>query len=237
MRKFLAYGVHLFTASGILAAFMAILAIQSHDFKAAMLWLFVAFAIDGLDGLAARAVRVSEVLPDWDGKNIDFVIDFATYAIIPAYFMHEAVFPDGSLIFPAEYKLYVCFAVLLTSAMYYGKSGMVSNDNYFVGFPVLWNFVVFYQFFVLHLSEWANLWITLFLCALHFVPIKVPYPSQSKGNKWLDMTVVCAAVAICGMALYNYPSHNPIWAIASLVPLAYWVAQTVYVTYFSRAGS
>ena len=48
--KALAWSVHIFTASGLLAGFMAILAINASDWRGAMFWLLVALVIDGIDG-------------------------------------------------------------------------------------------------------------------------------------------------------------------------------------------
>jgi len=55
-----AWGVHLFTSTGILAAFMAIIAIDKGNLSSAFLWLFVCFVIDGLDGSLARKFKVTE---------------------------------------------------------------------------------------------------------------------------------------------------------------------------------
>ena len=227
-RRAAAYGVHLFTSSGIVAALLAILAIHRHDWQWAMWWLWACFAIDGFDGLLARAVRVREVLPNWDGKTIDYVIDFCTYAVIPAFFMYEASYPSGVPMLPEAWRLPVAALVLLTSAMYYGKMGMVSDDHYFVGFPVLWNFVIFYQFFVFQLSPFGNVATTVVLCVLHFVPIKVPYPSQSNRRfRVFNMLFITAMVSACIMTLYSYPVCQPVWRWVSLLGLGYLAAWTV----------
>jgi len=131
LQKALAWSVHLFTASGICAAFMAILAIADHAWVTAFWWLILCLFIDAIDGTFARLFKAKEVLPQMDGTNIDYVIDFATYAIIPAYFFYEA-----NLV-PEDYNLVLTFLILLVSAIYYGKKGMVSDDNYFIGFPVV----------------------------------------------------------------------------------------------------
>ena len=83
--KTLAWAVHLFTASGLLAGFMALLAMHDHDVRQAMFWLILAFVIDGIDGTFARMAHVTEVLPNMDGKTIDYVVDFFNFAIVPAY--------------------------------------------------------------------------------------------------------------------------------------------------------
>ena len=62
IEKTLAWSVHIFTASGLLAAFMAILAINAKDWRSAMAWLFVALIIDGVDGTFARLFKTKEVL-------------------------------------------------------------------------------------------------------------------------------------------------------------------------------
>lgn len=184
--KAIAWAVHLFTASGILGGFMAILAIQAHDWREAMLWLIVCFIIDGVDGTLARRFQVREVLPFMNGKTIDYVIDFATYAFIPAYFFYEAALVAES------WRLVSTFLILITSAIYYGKEGMVSEDNYFVGFPVLWNIIVFYLIFVFAFPSWANLLVVVVFSILHFVPFKFPYPSQQA--RWLEVTWVMAGI-------------------------------------------
>ena len=85
MQKLAAWSVHIFTASGLLAGFMGLLAAIEGDYRAAMLWMLATLVIDGVDGTFARMARVGEVLPEVSGKTIDYVIDFFTYCILPAY--------------------------------------------------------------------------------------------------------------------------------------------------------
>ena len=212
--KALAWSVHLFTASGLLAGFMAILAINVKDWRAAMFWLILALIIDGVDGTFARMFKVTEVLPNMSGKTIDYVIDFATYAIIPAYFFYMA-----ELVLPA-WNLPLTFLILLVSAIYYGKEGMVSDDYYFIGFPVLWNMVVFYLVFVLALPFWGNATVIIFFAILHFLPIKFAYPSQATRLK--SLTILASSIILLAMPLivWFYP-EVPNWlkwvAIGNLV--------------------
>ena len=89
LQKTFAWSVHLFTASGLVAGFLALLAVQQKDWRTAMLWLIAALIIDGLDGTFARLAKVKKVIPYMDGTTMDYVIDFATYAIIPAYMFYQ----------------------------------------------------------------------------------------------------------------------------------------------------
>ena len=90
---------------------MAILAINEKDWRTAMFWLLACIIIDGIDGSFARICKVKEVLPFMDGKIMDYVIDFATYALIPAYFFYEANLVDAALLLP------LTFLILLVSVL------------------------------------------------------------------------------------------------------------------------
>ena len=203
-QKAAAWGVHIFSASGLLAGFMAIIAISDKDVRAAMGWLLVCLLIDGIDGTFARKFRVKDVLPNIDGKNIDYVVDFATYAIIPAFFFYSADLVDPFLDLPLS------LLILLVSAIYYGKKGMVSDDLYFIGFPVMWNMVVFYLIFIFALPMWMNAAVIVFFAILHFVPIKFAYPSRATRLKGMTVGFSVFLMLLMPIAVWLYPDV-PFW--------------------------
>jgi len=220
VQKILSWSVHLFTASGLLAGFMALLAMQDHDVRQAMLWLILAFIIDGVDGTFARMFRVSEVLPHMDGKTIDYVVDFFNFAIVPAY-----IFYQSDLVVP-EMKLVLTAVILLVSALYYGKTGMVSEDNHFIGFPVLWNIVIYYLIFVFAWPDWLNACTIVFFAIAHFVPLKYIYPSQAQ--RWQLASSVIAAlffILMC-VTVYFYPEKNIWFSVLSVAAWIYFAALT-----------
>lgn len=228
VQKSLAWSVHIFTASGLLTGFMAILAINQKDWRATMFWLLAALIIDGIDGTFARMFKVKEVLPYMDGQTIDYVIDFATYAIIPAYFFYEAELVDN------QWRLPLTFLILMVSALYYGKKGMVSDDNYFVGFPVLWNMVVFYLIFVLSCSQLMNGLLVVFFAILHFVPIKFAYPSQASRLKGITIFASLIFLIALPLMVYNYP-ENPFWLkMVLLLNLVYFGSIATYDTFIYK---
>ena len=65
------WAVHFYTASGAVAAFAALHAIFAHDVATAFWWLYVAVAVDGSDGVLARAADVKGHLPQFDGAKLD----------------------------------------------------------------------------------------------------------------------------------------------------------------------
>lgn len=176
---------------------MAILAVQEGDLRIAMFWLIMALIVDGLDGTFARYFNVKEVLPGISGKNIDYVVDFLNYAIVPAFMFHEA------MLVPHPWNLPLTIIILLASALYYGRKTMVTQDHYFLGFPVLWNMVMFYYIFITNYKPMTYIVITLFLAVLHFVPIKVAYPSRNMRFKISTIAVFCIFLVTMLFAVYH----------------------------------
>lgn len=236
-QKAKAWGVHIFTASGVIFALLAIISISKHEFVLSMFWLIIAFIIDALDGTFARRYNVKEVLPNMSGKNIDFVIDFATYAIIPAYLIYEAYWMiDGVKVYmlpEPEWIRFTCVAiVLMVSAVYYGKEPMVSEDMFFIGFPVMWNAVAYYMFFIVRPDAWVNVGLILMFAILHFIPWKWAYTSQNKNNQLLHVILSIIFVGSNIAVLYFYPDE-PFWLrilAGSFLPY------TVWVTYNASKG-
>lgn len=218
----------MFTASGLLAGFMAILAINEKDWRATMFWLIAALIIDGIDGTFARIFKVKEVLPFIDGKTIDYVIDFATYAIIPAYFFYEAELVE------THWRLPLTFLILMVSALYYGKEGMVSADNYFIGFPVLWNVVVFYLVFVLSCSPLINGLLVVFFAVLHFLPIKFAYPSQASRLKGITIIASIIFLIALPVIVFKYPAC-PTWLkMIPILSIVYFGGIAFYDTFIYK---
>ena len=67
---------------------MALLALVDNNPVACLLWLGAAMMIDGIDGTLARKYEVKSVLPHFDGSTLDMVIDYLTWAFIPALFIY-----------------------------------------------------------------------------------------------------------------------------------------------------
>lgn len=227
MRKLAAWSVHVFTASGLLAGFMGLIAVSEGNYRAAMAWVLLTLVIDGIDGTFARLARVGEVLPEVSGKTIDYVIDFYTYAILPAYLFYEAM--DMAYL-P---RLLCSFAMLLSAAIYYGKEGMVSEDGrHFVGFPVMWNMVVYVFVFVTpQLPTSATVSLVMGFSALHFVPVLFAYPSR--GGRWWPLTLTATAAFILAaiMNVWYYPEPSGPWRAICLITILYYAILATVDTY------
>ena len=124
----------------------------------------VALFVDGFDGTLARRVRIKETLPNFDGALLDNLVDYFTYAIVPAYFLYQAN------LLPADFRLLAVAAMLLASAYQFCQADAKTDDHYFKGFPDYWNILVLYMF-LLNSNPQINLAIMLLCVILVFVPI------------------------------------------------------------------
>jgi len=202
-----------------------LVAIDKEDWRTCFIWLFVCFIIDSIDGGLARLFKVSEILPEMDGKMIDYVIDFATYCIIPAFFFYKASMVDS------HFMVISLAIILLSSALYYGKKSMVRDQQYFIGFPVLWNFVVFYQFFVFHNNPTLNFITIIIFGILHFVPIKFAYPSRSKKYFLFHLIISCLGLIATFIIITQYPKRWPSMEILTIIGAAYFGIFALFDTF------
>jgi len=222
-----AWLIHLLTASGLLCGFLAILAITAHDWRLALLWMSVAVAVDAIDGPLSRIFQTRQRLPNFDGTLLDNLVDFLTYVVVPALFMHMAG------LMPAETSLWVAGIVLMSSGYQFGQSDAKTSDNYFRGFPSFWNVTVFYLF----LFGWdarINLIIVLLLSALIFVPIKYFYPSRAPVFRKTTLTLVLLWGALVLIVLLRFPTPQP-WALwSSLACALFYVLMSIHRTLVDR---
>ena len=167
--KPLAWAVHLFTASGVVLALLALAAVEAGEWNAALLWLFAALLVDGLDGTFARAARVKEALPRIDGDVLDLVIDYLTYVFIPALIIWRAE------LLPPGFGLALAAAISVSSLHVFARRDMKTDDGYFRGFPGLWNVVALYLI-VARPDEGVAAAVICVLVVLTFAPVHVAHP-------------------------------------------------------------
>jgi phosphatidylcholine synthase len=168
----LAWLVHLYTALGAVIAFATVLCIEQKLFQEAFWLMFLAVAVDATDGTLARALRVKELIPWFDGDRLEDIVDYANYVIVPVFFLVRAE------LLPRQDALWLAALPLLASAYGFSQREAKTADHFFRGFPSYWNILVFY-FYVLQTPRWMNAFAIIFLSILVFVPVKYIYPSRS----------------------------------------------------------
>ncbi|NNL67745.1 MAG: hypothetical protein HKP30_15955 [Myxococcales bacterium] len=164
-----AWSVHLFTATGAVVGAMALLAIFAAEWHRAALLMLVAFSIDAVDGTLARRARVSEIIPGFDGRRLDDMVDFLNYVLVPVVFVVAAGLVGSWLwIVPP----------ILASAYGFSQTDAKTDDDFFLGFPSYWNVVALYLW-VLDVSPAAGAAVLTVLSVAVFVPLKYLYPSKA----------------------------------------------------------
>lgn len=214
-RRFAAWGVHLFTASGVLVAFLALEAIHWGRYSQAFGWMALALFIDSADGTLARAARVKIVLPQFDGARLDDLVDYLNYTVVPVALIYAA----GRL--PPRLDVLVAAVVLVASAYGFCQTDAKTNDGYFKGFPSYWNIVVFYLF-ALDTPPWLAAAVLLLFAILVFVPIYYVYPSRAPRFRIITV-VLGIAWAVCCLVVLACLSDPPrlLLQLSLLYPVYY----------------
>ncbi|MDP8922724.1 MAG: CDP-diacylglycerol O-phosphatidyltransferase [Chloroflexota bacterium] len=185
-RAILAWGVHFYTALSAPLGVWAVFAIFAGDFRTAWFLLFATIILDSTDGILARAVRVWEVLPGFDGRRLDDIVDYFTWVIVPAILLVQAE------LLPA----WAAAAPLLASCYGFAQIQAKTEDDYFLGFPSYWSLIGFYLY-VFDTPVWFNTALILFLAVMVFVPIRYPYPTKTPQLR----TLTLALGALTGVAM------------------------------------
>jgi phosphatidylcholine synthase len=189
-----AFSVHLLTASGSFLAFLSLVAASEERWTAMFWWLGLALFVDGIDGPIARKLEVKEILPTWSGEMLDNIIDYVTYVLIPAFALYQRGFMGEGLSFLSA------AIIVVSSAIYYADTGMKTKENFFKGFPVVWNMVVF-TLFVIEPGQWVSFAVVVVAGILTFVPINFIHPVRVVRLRRINLAMTLLWCAFGALAL------------------------------------
>jgi phosphatidylcholine synthase len=209
IKRGIAWSVHAFTTFGIVAGFLALVAVLKGDAFTAFVWLGVALFVDGVDGSLARKARVAEYTPNFDGASLDLVIDYFTYVAVPALMIYWFnMVPLDFYFTGSTWSLIAAVIIMAVSCYTFANVGMKSSDYYFVGFPALWNVVVLY-FYLFDTGALTNFITVIVLAVLTFVPIKFVHPLRV--THWrkitIPMTILWAAMTLSLILAKKFPEN------------------------------
>ena len=229
-----AYAVHVLTASGVVAAFLAVVELldEAPDERVVFAWLVVAVLIDAVDGTLARAWDVKRLAPDIHGRTIDDIVDYLTFTFVPlllVWRMGWVPFAPGMLgvawIVPA----------LLASLLGFAHVGAKDEAaGYFRGFPSYWNIAAFYAGLAFYgfgeTGRWLNGVVLLALAALTVSPLRFLYPNLTPRPWKLPVMLGAAAwlAVLLGMLLVY--RRVPGWVVGvSLIYPAFYVTLSILI--------
>lgn len=228
----IAWVAHLYTASGTVVALLATAMTFAHNFRAAFLFLVLATIIDSTDGVLARALRVKERLPHFDGARLDDIVDYLTYVFVPALIVWQAE------LVPVAFP--ICVAMLLSSAYGFVQAGAkvespatspgAGSDHYFTGFPSYWNIVAVYLYLA-QLPQRTNAIILAVLAVLVFVPIRYLYPSRTRTLKVPTLALGTMWAALFAWMIWRLPAVDGPWMPLSLIFPIYYVVLSLWLQF------
>ena len=218
-----AWGVHALTASSAVFALLALMALWQDDFRLCLVWLVCALAVDGIDGTLARAAQVKARTPGIDGDALDLIVDYLTYVFVPSLFIWRAE------LVPSEWALPLLVLVQYSSLYLFARGDMKTEDNYFRGFPSLWNLVAFYLW-VTGISPEAGAVVVALLALSSFTSVTFVHPFRVRdyGVALPIFTIFWAAVTAAllwaewGDAVRSALLWASILSAAVLVALGLW---------------
>lgn len=236
--RILAYGVHVYTASGLIFVALAMLELFKAypDPRWVFGWLLAATFVDMTDGTLARRFDVKKNAPLYDGRKIDDIIDFLTFTFVPLVMIVKLGWvPEPGLLWIAP--------ALIASVLGFSNVGAkLEEEGYFLGFPSYWNVVAFYAGYVHYQvpgQDWLNVAMLLGLALLTVVPVGFMYPTLAP-KRWRRF-MIAGGYAWCLWGLGMLPSypHTPGWAIALSLcgPVFYGLISVVEWTKLRRARS
>ena len=195
MKVFLSYLVHLFTTSGVLLSFFALVASIEQNLELVFFYLALALFIDGIDGSLARMVDVKRHTPHINGENLDNIIDYLNYVFVPVFVIYWLDFV------PAGLEIISAFIILAVSCYTFANSNIKTSDFYFSGFPALWNIVILY-FYILDTDPFLNFFTICLLAIFTFIPIKYLHPFRVKRFRLVSLSVLGIWMATTVLILY-----------------------------------
>jgi phosphatidylcholine synthase len=216
-----AWLVHGFTTLGIVASILALRDVLYGDVqhaKRAIVWLLLTLLIDGVDGPIARALQVERRVPLIDGFLLDLIIDYVACVVVPATFMYEfKVVPNDN------FGVFVICVMVFTSAIWFARKDMMTEDNWFRGFPAAWN-IVGPLLYLMEAREGVGAVLTLVLSALSLTNMPYPHIARARFMRyytWAGATCWIGGIAVGTLTL---PHHYYFVRWMLYVGSAYFVA-------------
>lgn len=231
-RKARAYLVHLFTASGVAFAFLAVAEVVQPDLDPRWVfgWLALAVVIDAADGPLARLWDVKLYAPRILGPTIDQIVDYLTFTFIPLVLVWRMDWlpdPDG---------LWVVLLMVASLLGFANETAKQAKKGFFLGFPSYWNVVAYYVGLLTvtygQVGAYISLGAVLALGVLTLVPVRFVYPNTAP-SPWRGVVTV-GGVAWLGLLLSLLPTFPelPAWGGEWVL----WLSFVYPAFYFGLSG-
>ena len=147
-------------------------------------------------------------------KGKDAIVDYFNYVILPVIIIIKFQFLPSAITYP------ICILILAASCYTFANVKQKTKDNYFNGFPALWNLLILY-FYILQTEQIVNLFVVIVSLICTFLPIKYAHPLRVKNYKFLAIFlfsvwgVTSVILIYINSKEFLYQSVFWIWVIAN----------------------
>ena len=215
--QLIAWGVQAYTALGLAAGFFAVRAWLDGSPRQAFLLLTLSTIIDATDGPLARRFETRRLLPEFNGRRLDDIVDFLNFVLVPSLILAVAEKHP-------ERQWAWALVPVVASAYGFCQERAKTDDGFFTGFPSYWNVVVFYLY-LLGCGKAFNLAIVLLFSAMVFVPVKYIDPFKTKPLRLLTAPLTVLWGLSILWLVFTAKRADPFIVRASLAyPIYYFLA-------------
>ena len=196
VKKIPAFLVHIFTGSGIIFSFMALVSVIEGYKLLTFMFLGIALLVDIVDGTLARKYKTEIIFPNIDGKTLDTIIDYINYIFIPCIMIYKFNY------LPPYFTIITPIFIICVSLYSYVNTKLIDTSFSYIGFPSIWNVILLYLE-ILNLNQWINLFIILLFMLLKFVPFKVIHPMRNVSFKKTNIICLFGTLLTSSILLMN----------------------------------
>jgi len=227
IRRNTGFSIHLMTASGAVAGFMALEAVFDGRIRVALIWLVVCQILDGIDGPIARKLDVRVHASRVDGHVLDLVVDYVTCVVVPAVLLVQLELA------PQRLSAALVAAILITSALWFARVDQETPDGWFRGFPAMWNIVV-PTFVILGTDPVMVAVVCTLGCVLQLSNLEFPHILRATAMRRLTVSFAAVHFAAFVVLSATYPRGDRLLRDALLVAPVYLAAIVIWRTFFPQ---
>ena len=195
------YVLHVMTASGAAAGLVALQAIFDNRWRDALLWLIFCQVLDGLDGPIARKLDVTIHAARIDGHILDLVVDYLTCVVVPVALLARLE------LLPTHYEVWIAGAIFLSSALWFARTDLETDDHWFNGFPAVWNLAV-PTFLILDLSQNEVLIASIILSVVQLTNFKIPHLMRVVAFRKITLPLTMVYLANLTLLSWQYSDKS-----------------------------
>ena len=233
--KLRGWSIHAITASGALVTLFAFYAIAQQELKLALLLMLLTIIIDAIDGPLARLWKVKHVVPNFDGALLDYIVDFSSWVLVPAFYLlctHHLI--------PSPLNVMVSCMIVIASCYQFCCTDLKSTSSNFKRWPSAWSLLI------ILLALWDmpalyNFLIITACCILSFVPTYYSHPFQKNifDKEWFLAPVMNGILIFSGivflisvlLGVLLYPTKFMALAVFQIAILITYTIFCLYGTY------